>query len=60
MKRHCIYTQEINIHSRLCPGSQGVVNWEDGDKARVKLINKNVSKLFPYENHVNLIPIQKL
>ena len=43
MKRVCIHTQEINIHSHLCLGSKGV-NW--GDKVGVKLINKNVVDCF--------------
>lgn len=35
------------------------MNSGDGDGVRVKLLNKNVSKLFQYTYHVNLLPIQK-
>lgn len=64
MKRVCIHTQEINIHSHLCLGSKGV-NW--GDKVGVKLINKNVADCFSvrtmwtyylFRNHVFKVKYQ--
>lgn len=53
MKKHWIYTQEINIHSYLFQWSKGGMNWVDADRVEY------LAKLSQYMNHMNILPIQK-